>query len=276
MSNIQFVPAGTLALDSLAELFTRSFEGYLMPVTLLPEQLAQRIRVEHIDLWRSLVVVADNQPAGLALVALRGTQAWCGGFGIATPWRGQGLAAPLARQMLEEARAGGATQFTLEVLAKNERAARVYQRAGLQITRDLLILEWRQPEGQQPETGPELVPITLADVASHFYDLHQAPAAWQRDLPALLGRGNAQGLALWEGDRLLAYGLYQELPGDGARLLDLGTRTAEAGARLAQRFKQRYTRVLSVNEPADNPGTIGLLKAGLIEIDRQHEMMIAL
>jgi GNAT superfamily N-acetyltransferase len=276
MTNITFAPAGTLALDTLAELFTRSFEGYLLPVTLLPEQLAQRVRTEQIDLWHSLVLLVDAVPAGVALVALRGTRAWCGGFGICAPWRGQGLAFPLAQKMLEEAQAAGATQFTLEVLAKNSRARQVYERARLRTTRDLLILEWRRGNGQVIEAGAGLNIITPDEALRYFAPFHQQPAAWQRDLAALLCRGGMQSLALHEGSSLQAYALYQEMPGAGARLIDIGAQDAGTALALVQGLKQRYERLISVNEPEHSLIATALLNAGFAELDRQHEMAIAL
>ena len=271
-NDIQFAPAGTLPLDQLAKLFTRSFEGYFYATTMLPDQLAQRVRVEQIDLWRSPLLLVAGEPVGVALVALRGERAWCGGFGIVPPSRGKGLALLLAQQMLAEARAGGALRFTLEVLTRNERAAQVYQRAGLRSVRDLLILEWRRSPGAPTDAGPALANGEPEDLLATFGRLHLTPPAWQRDLPALLARSGLRGLALSEGDQLSAYTLYQEAPGGGARIIDLGAQDQSAALRLLASLKQRFERVMTVNEPDDSPTTRALVAAGFIELDRQHEM----
>ena len=70
--DIRFISAGTLTLEGLAELFTRSFEQYFYPGAVTAADLARRVRVEQIDLWRSPVLVVDGEPAGLALLGLRG------------------------------------------------------------------------------------------------------------------------------------------------------------------------------------------------------------
>jgi Acetyltransferase (GNAT) family len=272
MHDIQFAPAGTLPLDRLAELFTRSFEGYFYAMNVLPEQLAQRVRLEQIDLWRSPLLMVAGEPAGVALVALRGERAWCGGFGITMPWRSKGMALPLAQQMLEEARQGGAQHFALEVLARNERATQVYLRAGLRAVRDLLILEWRRSPGADPNGGPDLAHAKPEQLLASFARLHPTPAAWQRDLPTLLSRSGLRGLALREGEQLSAYALYQDAPGGGARLIDLAAVDQAAALRLLASLKQRFERVTTVNEPDDSPTTHALIAAGFIELDRQHEM----
>ncbi|KPV47876.1 hypothetical protein SE17_41095, partial [Kouleothrix aurantiaca] len=136
----QFVPATSLSLDALADLFTRSFEGYFYPATVSAEALAQRVRGEQIDLARSVLLQVDGAPAGLAIVALRGGHAWCGGFGIVSAQRGRGLALPLAEAMLASARTAGARRLSLEVLTRNAPAIATYRRAGLEHVRDLQIL----------------------------------------------------------------------------------------------------------------------------------------
>ena len=83
-SQVTFSPATAYALDALGEIFTRSFENYLYPMTLTGAILAARARTEQIDLQRSLVMRVGDDPVGIALLGLRGERAWCG--------RAQGLA----------------------------------------------------------------------------------------------------------------------------------------------------------------------------------------
>src|SRR4051812_28928051 len=97
-----YVPASSFALDALAEIFTRSFEAYFYPSTVTAEQLAARVRMENLDLQRSLVILLGEQPVGVALLGLRGERAWCGGFGVMLPFRGRGLAHQLAAAMLDQ------------------------------------------------------------------------------------------------------------------------------------------------------------------------------
>ncbi len=96
----RFLPASSFTLDALADIFTRSFAEYFYPGVTTAEVLARRVRSENLDLRSSLVMLLGDEPAGQAMLGLRGARAWCGGFGVMLPFRGRGLAQPLAAAML--------------------------------------------------------------------------------------------------------------------------------------------------------------------------------
>ncbi|MCG8350116.1 MAG: GNAT family N-acetyltransferase [Chloroflexales bacterium] len=275
--NMRFAPAGTFDLDTLADLFTRSFAEYFYPVNLSAENLAQQMRVESIDLWHSLVMLVDEQPVGIALLARRGERVWCGGFGITLPWRGYGLAQPLAEAMIDQARQTGARTLTLEVLTRNKRAIRLYTRAGLHITRDLLIVEWRRPkDGLPSKPNVSLIATNADELLEHFGLLHPVAAAWQRELTTLILRGGLLGAALRMNEDTAAYVLYQKGSNGGLRLADLGAQDATQAKLLLAALQLHSKHLVSVNEPANSPLTTAFIAAGFVEIDRQHEMTIKL
>jgi ribosomal protein S18 acetylase RimI-like enzyme len=277
-----FRPASSFTLDSLADIFTRSFEEYFYPGVTTAEVLARRVRSENLDLLRSLVMLLGDEPAGQAMLGLRGSRAWCGGFGVMLPFRGRGLAQPLAAAMLDQARQAGARSFGLEVLTRNERAIKTYTGIGLRTQRDLLILEWRKPEetttGDRPPIADQgnVADAEPARLLDHFAPLHVVPAAWQRDLPALLVQGGLQGLAIAEGDAVAAYVLYQAGADGSARIADLGATQAAQAQSLLAALQARFMRLVTVNEPADSPLIAAFEAAGFVESDRQHEMLLEL
>ncbi|HEX5691506.1 MAG TPA: GNAT family N-acetyltransferase, partial [Roseiflexaceae bacterium] len=240
---------------------------------------ARRVRFEQIDLYRSLVMTVDDAPAGQMLLGLRGDHAWCGGFGVLAPFRGQGLAATLATAMIDSARQAGARRFSLEVLTRNERAIRTYTRAGLRTQHDLQIFEWRRPDVQQHDAPAPHSPDRRIEETSeplrlleHFAAFHPVKPAWQRDLPALLARASARGLALTEGGAIAGYLLFQ-LGADGlTRIEDLGARNADHVGALLTELQARSSRIVSVNEPDNSPLTAAFEACGFVESDRQHEM----
>jgi GNAT superfamily N-acetyltransferase len=275
MSAVTFTPAAGLSLDALADLFTRSFADYFYPGITSTQTLARRVASENIDLLRSLVLRVDGEPAGVALLARRGERAWCGGFGVTLPYRGKGHAHALAEALIEEARESDAARFSLEVLTRNERALRVYERAGLRIARRLLILSWRPDDSWAPDPHDTLDQADPADlVLNHFAALHPAPPAWQREPAALLVLPELYGLALRERGETLAYAIAQ---GEGAlRLQDFAARDPAAAARLIAALQARSGGITSVNEPAESPLTPAFLRAGFVVADEQHEMTIEL
>lgn len=276
METIDFAPAASLSLEALADLFTRSFEQYFYPGTMTAADLAARVRVEQIDLWRSTVLRVAEEPAGLALLAVRPGEAWCGGFGIVLARRGQGLAQQLADAMVSGARVSGAPKLRLEVLARNERAVRVYRRAGFRTLRDLLVLEWRRPEGHAPAGTPVMGEAEPRALLRHFDALHRQPAAWQRDLPALLARSGLRGYALGPAESPRAYALVQPAADGAARIADLAATDEGAARVVADGLQARYARLISVNEPEGSPQALALAAAGFAEVDRQHEMELSM
>lgn len=272
--DITYTSASALSLEALADLFTRSFEAYFYPGVTTPEVLARRVATESIDLLRSVVLLAGGEPAGLALLARRARRAWCGGFGVTMPHRGRGLAHGLAAELLRQAREGGARALTLEVLTRNAAALRVYEAAGMAITRRLLVLAWRL-DAEEPPEGPALGEADPEElVMGHFAALHPARAAWQRAPASLLAQPDLRGLTLHEGGELAAYAL---VSGDGAlRLVDLGARDEPAARRLILGLQTGASSITSVNEPADSALTPAFLRSGFVVVDEQHELTIEL
>lgn len=52
------------------------------------------------------------------------------GIGLTDAWQGQGLGAPMLRRLIDDARAAGCDAVELTTVLANERAARLYARAG--------------------------------------------------------------------------------------------------------------------------------------------------
>lgn len=277
MSNATvYCSAASVSLDVLAEAITWAFEGYFYPMRLSGQLLARRVRIEQIDLHASSVLLAEGRPAGVALLALRGERAWCGGFGLAPPLRGRGLAHGLCADMLERARAAGARVCQLEVLTRNRRALQTYTRAGMRPLRDLLLLEWRaDPAAPSAPPHEALEPAAPEQLLQHYHALHSGRAAWQRELPSLLARTGSQALALHAPDAARPYLLFAA-DGQTARVLDIGVRDPAQAGPLLRALQARYAEVLCVNEPADSPLLPLYQAAGFRESDRQHELATSL
>src|SRR6266511_2612154 len=116
-----FVPASSLSIEALADLYTCAFDDYFYPAATTAEELASRIPAEQLLLDHSPLLYVDDTPVGLALPAQRG----------------RGLALPLTLALLDQARQCGARAMTLIVLAQNERAIKSYCHAGFTIWREI-------------------------------------------------------------------------------------------------------------------------------------------
>jgi GNAT superfamily N-acetyltransferase len=270
-----FTHASALSLEALADLFTRSFEAYFYPGVTTPQVLARRVVTENIDLLRSVVLLVDGEPSGIALLARRAQQAWCGGMGVTMDQRGRGMAHQLTTEMIRQAREAGASTLTLEVLTRNIAAMRVYERACFEVTRRLLVLVWHLDDEQSPD-GPTLgAADPEALVMGHFANFHPVRAAWQRAPAALLSQPDLRGLTLCEGGELTAYALVTG-DSDALRLIDLGARDERAARQIILGLQAQASSITSVNEPANSSLTPAFMRVGFVVVDEQHELTLTL
>src|ERR1044072_7837546 len=180
-----------MSLEAFAAAFTSAFEGYPHAVRHDGASLARRARVEQYDLANSLVVLEGEEAVGMGVLAVRGTRGWVGGVG-------QGWASALLRR----ARAVGLRSLSLEVLQVNTPARRLYERAGMRVTRELLVLE-RSAPGMTSD-APAPLEATAAELLQHFWRLRAEPPAWQRELASLLA-ADLNGLCVGEPSNPRAY-----------------------------------------------------------------------
>ena len=134
-------PAADLTYAELTALFERAFAGYLVPVRAAPPGLELRNRIAHVDLFASLIARQDGEPVALAEIARRGRRSRVAAMGVVAEARGTGVGAKLLAQVIDAARIRGDTELILECFATNERALRLYRRAGFVVTRRLV--GWR-------------------------------------------------------------------------------------------------------------------------------------
>lgn len=114
----------------IAVLLTRSFEGYFVPIRFDEPGLLQMVRRDGVDLTSGRVVLADETPVGIALIARRGWTSRVAGMGITADFRGRGAGKFLMGRLVQEAHQRGDRTLTLEVIEQNEPAVRLYESFG--------------------------------------------------------------------------------------------------------------------------------------------------
>lgn len=157
------------SIDTLADLFTRSFEGYMVPVRMTPGALSRMFRVESVDLAASRVVLHRGEPAGFILIDSRGKTRRVGAMGVASELRGKGIGHHLMDHVIADARRSGFLRIRLEVIETNDRARTLYRHLGFYDARTLVGYE-RKP-GRPPlatrDTLHEVDPRVLAKIMEH-------------------------------------------------------------------------------------------------------------
>ena len=79
---LQLTPASEFPISQLADLMTRSFEGYFVPINITESALLTMLKRDSIDLTFSRVLIHNDEPAGIALIARRGWTSRLAAMGI--------------------------------------------------------------------------------------------------------------------------------------------------------------------------------------------------
>jgi GNAT superfamily N-acetyltransferase len=131
-------PASDYPLPDLTQMLNLSFENYLIPITFNLYQFLTLIRKDSVDLSASRVLIADDEPCGIALLARRGWTSRLAAMGIARNMRGQGAGFWFMEKLIQEARDRKDHAMVLEVIQQNEYAVRLYEKCGFQRIRKLI------------------------------------------------------------------------------------------------------------------------------------------
>ena len=136
--NLDIKPASDYPLPELTRLLNLSFENYLVPITFNLIQFLTMLRKDSIDLFASRVLIMEDEPAGIALIARRGWTSRLAAMGIVQNKRGLGGGQWFLEKLIQEARDRKDHEMLLEVIEQNEYAVRLYRRRGFQSVRRLI------------------------------------------------------------------------------------------------------------------------------------------
>jgi GNAT superfamily N-acetyltransferase len=273
---LTIVSAATVSLEAYAAAFTEAFRGYYHPVAHDAASLARRVRFEHYDLENSLLALDGGEAVGVAALSVRGARGWCAGLAVVPGRRGQGLGRVLMSALLERARGAGLRRLSLEVMEVNTGARRLYEWAGMSVTRDLLVME--RPAGYvgggaRPARAPREAPAE--ELLSHYARLHPEPPSWQRELASLLA-AELRGLYVGVRGRPRAYALVGRARDGSSYISDLGAADAAQAEAMCAALGRVPGALRVINEPERSPFAAPLLRHGFAEVIRQHEMTMEL
>lgn len=131
-------PASDSTLPDLVKLLNLGFENYLVPIQFSLPQFLTMVRKDSIDLTSSRILLADDEPSGIALIARRGWTSRLAAMGISHQIRGKGAGSWFMEKLIDEARERGNHEMVLEVIEQNEAAVCLYQKYGFQTIRRLI------------------------------------------------------------------------------------------------------------------------------------------
>lgn len=242
---------------------TRAYTDYFVPIHFTQDAFARYILANDIDPDASPLWIQDDVPAAVALAGIRNGRGWVGAFGIAPEFRGQGLAQAMFAEVLRHIKRRGVTDIQLEVLDQNERAIRIYRRAGFTVTRKLFTLE--SPAIEPDSRAAEAVEPREA---LEWTDGTHLPQCWQRErrslelrLPKLHALRRGSSYALFRAD------------GAEVSLLKADIADEDAGALFAAlAARSDDGKVAVLNEPEGSPLLALLTSRGWTPLHLQYEM----
>ena len=136
--NFDTVPASNFPLPDLVKFLNQGFENYFVPIQFNLDTFLTMLRKDGTDLTVSRVLLLEDQPGGIALIARRGWTSRLAAMGIAKETRGKGAGSWFMEVLINEARQRGEREMVLEVIEQNEAAVRLYQRSGFRAVRRLI------------------------------------------------------------------------------------------------------------------------------------------
>ena len=126
-----------LSFDTLAAAMNDAFSDYMVPMSMTAQQLENMQRRRGYIAEASLGAFDGERLVGFVFTCIDGIRAYNSGTGVSPSHRRSGIARDLMLRAIDLVRARGASQYVLEVIESNERAAALYRAVGFETTRKL-------------------------------------------------------------------------------------------------------------------------------------------
>jgi GNAT superfamily N-acetyltransferase len=274
---MRLIPATQLSESALVDLFNAGFSDYLLPMQLTSAAWSEHVAANDIDLACSRVVL-DEEPAALALIALRDRAGWVGGMGTVPRYRRRGMGERALIAGLAGLSDRGADVAWLEVIDQNQRALRLYEKLGFEVVRDLVV--WSLPAPAHQAHSPATRTIEPSSAHAWIRGNRGDREPWQRadeSVAAIGARGaRMRGLVVVDrDDDVTAAALVRDdLP--AVEVLQLVAPDEQTAADLLLAAAGDGTELRFKNAPADAPASLALDRLGARRIATQHEARVAL
>ena len=176
MTSLSLKPASEFNISELVDLMIRSFEDYFVPISITEAAFLERIRRESVDLTASRILMDEDKPAGIGLIARRGWTSRLAAMGIVKSARSKGVGTWAMEKLVEEARVRGDKEMLLEVIEQNTAGVKLYKKVRFKIVRRLVGYRIENP---QVEDGEELKELDIRELARlvTYHGLKDLP--WQ-------------------------------------------------------------------------------------------------
>lgn len=150
-------PASNYPVSDLVTILNQGFEDYFISIQFTNPMFLNMLHKDGIDLSASRVLLAEDRPCGVALIAPRGARrtSRLAAMGIAKETRGKRAGSWFMKELIDEACERGDREMVLEVIEQNEPAVKLYHRYGFERVRRLVgyVRKSRDVEVEESEKG---------------------------------------------------------------------------------------------------------------------------
>jgi ribosomal protein S18 acetylase RimI-like enzyme len=133
-------PASDYPVSDLVTILNQGFEDYFISIQFTNPMFLNMLHKDGIDLSASRILLAEDRPCGIALIAPRGARrtSRLAAMGIAKETRGKRAGSWFMKELIDEACERGDREMVLEVIEQNEPAVKLYRRCGFESVRRLV------------------------------------------------------------------------------------------------------------------------------------------
>ena len=266
-------------LDEVLTAWNDGFEGYLVPIKLNLDVFLARLVGEGLSPDQSIVVFDENKPVGILLNGFRTIDgekiAWNGGTGVATDYRGKGVSRALMDETLAIYEQENVEIATLEVIKENERAIKLYEKYGYEISDRLLFIsgDYKPVINDTRTIKSELIRPEQLPSYSFYKDDVPWQCGWQS-----AKQGEAR-VFYNENDEAIGYAIYRRVWNEGKlervvfyqlQLLEKGS--AEDIPEIIGSITKEQVNITTINLSASNPVADYFIEQGLKVTTEQYQL----
>jgi ribosomal protein S18 acetylase RimI-like enzyme len=264
MVRLRRVTAADVGSARAAAALDDVFREYLVPISFDGPAYALHFAANDVDLAASPIWYDGDEVVAAAVLGVRGRRGWIGGFGVAPAHRRRGLGHALLADVLERAWSLGLVSVTLEVLAENTAARRLYEAAGFTPVRRLIAFGVDATGLQGRAGAPYAEAGPLLGAPEQTGPCWQREAASLRRQPSLHAVGDARAFCIFRHD------------GRRAQLLNVRADSAEQFAGMAASVVAQtgVVRVELFNEPATSATAAAARTLGWKPLHELDEMRL--
>lgn len=202
-----------ISVSELASVFNEAFKDYLIPIQFTEATLTDKITTEHIFLEYSAGVFAAEKLVAFVLIGIDSKNnqmlSYNAGTGVIPEFRGQHLTQKMYDYLLPLLRKNNIQNHYLEVITQNQKALKIYESIGYQITKKVGCFKGFVQEPQQPFLYQIFEFEFGSDSLFETFWNHQP--TYQNTLSSINRNKNAHTfLGIFSENGLLGYLIYQK------------------------------------------------------------------